>query len=103
MSFTRSRPVTFFITRPPDLIASPRPLTKRTPRRLSRAAPERIRRGPEMLPAATAPMVGSPVEPSSTRWSMGSKGSSCPRAASVATTSRSGVPAWVPMTSSAGS
>ncbi len=63
ISFTRSRPVTFFITRPPDLIASPRPLTKRTPIRLSRAAPALIRRGPELLIDATAPMVGSPVVP----------------------------------------
>ena len=54
MSFTRSSPVTFFITRPPDFTASPRPLTKRTPMRLSRAAPAMIRRGPEMFAAATA-------------------------------------------------
>ena len=38
-SFTRSRPVTFFITRPPHLTISPRPLTRRKPIRWSRAAP----------------------------------------------------------------
>jgi len=38
-SFTRSRPVTFFITRPPDLINSPSPLMKRMPIKLSRHAP----------------------------------------------------------------
>ena len=53
--------MTFFITRPPDLTTSPRPLTKRTPIRLSRAAPAMMRRGPEMFMAATAPMVGSPL------------------------------------------
>ena len=103
ISFTRSSPVTFFITRPPDFIASPRPLTKRTPMRLSRAAPAMIRRGPEMFAAATAPMVGSPVEPRRTRWSAGSKGSCWPLSASVRTTSDSGVPARAAMTSSAGS
>ena len=67
MSFTRSRPVTFFMTRPPDFTASPRPLTKRTPIRLSRAAPAMMRRGPDRFAAATAPMVGSPSEARSGR------------------------------------
>ena len=52
-NFTRSRPVTFFITRPPDFTTSPRPVTARTPIRPSRAAPAAMRRGPERLAAAT--------------------------------------------------
>ncbi len=60
-SLTRSSPVTFFITRPPFLIASPRPLISLTPIRLSRAAPVLIRRGPETFPATRPPIVGSPL------------------------------------------
>ncbi len=56
-----------------------------------------------MLPAAIAPIVGSPVVPSSARWSIGSKGSIWPPSASRASTSASGVPARAAMTSSAGS
>jgi hypothetical protein len=95
--------VTFFMTRPPDVTASPCPLTKRTPIRLSRAAPAMMRRGPETFAAATAPMLGVPVEPSRTRWSIGSNGNCWPRSARVATISDSGVPARAAMTSSAGS
>ena len=42
-----SRPARFFITRPPDLKSSPRPLTARTPSRLSRALPAEMRRSPK--------------------------------------------------------
>ena len=66
-SLTKSSPVTFFITRPPDLTTSPRPVTKRTPIRLSRQAPTAIRRGPETFPATIPPIVGSALVPNSTR------------------------------------
>ena len=58
-----STPVTFFITRPPDLINSPRPVTARTPMKWSRAAPAVTRRGPEVLVANTPPMVDNPGWP----------------------------------------
>ena len=66
-SLTKSSPVTFFITRPPDLTTSPRPVTKRTPIRLSRQAPTAIRRGPETFPATIPPIVGSALVPNNTR------------------------------------
>ena len=54
--------MTFFITRPPVLTTSPRPLTKRTPSRLSRAAPALMRRGPEQRwRRNTPPIVGRRV------------------------------------------
>ena len=56
---TRSTPVTFFMTRPPDLIAAPSPFTARKPSMWSRAAPRKMRRGPEMLMAAMAPMLAA--------------------------------------------
>jgi hypothetical protein len=43
------QPVTFFITRPPARIISPRPVTTLAPSRWSRAAPALIRRGPEKV------------------------------------------------------
>ena len=48
--------MTFFITRPPDLKISPRPLTPATPSRWSRAAPRWMRRAPDMLVAKTPPI-----------------------------------------------
>jgi hypothetical protein len=102
ISLTRSSPVTFFITRPPFLTNSPDPLTKRTPSRLSRAAPAEMRRDPEMLAAASAPIVGEPFLPVSPRQSPGSKASICPVSASAASISAIGVPARAVSTSSPG-
>ena len=56
-SLHRSRPVTFFSTRPPEWITSPRPVTARTPSTWSRIAPQATRRGPERLVATTPPSV----------------------------------------------
>ena len=67
VSLTKSSPVTFFITRPPDFTMSPRPVTKRTPIRLSRQAPTATRRGPETFPATIPPIVGSALVPNNTR------------------------------------
>ena len=100
----RSRPVTFFITRPPDLKTSPRPLTARTPRRWSRAAPTRMRRAPDMLVANTPAMVPSPASPPPTpASSIGSNASICLREASASSICASGVPARADITISLGS
>ena len=57
ISFDKSKPVTFFITRPPDLKSSARPETASNPNKWSRAAPTLIRRGPAILVATRPPMV----------------------------------------------
>ncbi len=95
--------MTFFITRPPLLTASPRPLTKRTPSMASRQAPACTRRGPEAEVATMPPTVGSPSVVSRKRWSMGSKGRRWPSLASVSSTSATGVPALTTRVSAPGS
>ena len=63
INLDKSNPVTFFITRPPDLKSSPRPLTASNPKTWSRAAPDFNRRGPEMLVATSPPSVPSRPSP----------------------------------------
>ena len=52
--------MTFFSTRPPERITSPRPFTARTPITWSRIAPQATRRGPDRLAATTPPIVCTP-------------------------------------------
>ncbi len=91
------------MTRPPDFTASPRPLTKRTPIRWSRIAPGREAAraggagGDEAADRGLARRaVEAPVVLRLDRQHLAA-------AASVSSTSRTGVPARAPMTSSEGS
>jgi hypothetical protein len=60
-----------------------------------------VARGARLDPARIVPLPASP--PSNGPWSIGSKASSCPDAASSASTSAIGVPARAESTSSSGS
>ena len=63
--------MTFFITLPPDLKASPRPLTPLKPSRWSRAAPAETRRGPARLPMTAPTRVPCPASWPSKRAEVG--------------------------------
>ena len=67
----RSKPATFFTTRPPPRTVAPRPLMNSTPSVRSRGAPKRVASGPADAVAIVAPMVPS-SEPN------GSSASHCP-------------------------
>ena len=93
----RSKPAAFLTTLPPARNSLPAPSTNRTPRIKSRNPPKRKRPGP-LKPEATVPPRVAPASTSS-----GSKGRNCPRCASVAAISRTGVPASAVMVNSLGS
>ena len=96
-NFGRSKPAAFFTTFPPRRSSRPAPSTKRTPRMKSRTPPKRKRPGP-LSPAATVPPSVAPASAST-----GSKGRYCPRSASAAAISRTGVPAAAVNVNSLGS
>jgi hypothetical protein len=101
-SLQRSRPVTFFSTRPPERMTSPVPLTARMPSTWSRIAPHATRRGPDRLAATTPPTVCVAALPSRAEKSGGSAVTCCPFAATAAVRSAIGVPDRTETTSSAG-
>ncbi len=101
-SLARSRPVTFFSTRPPLRSTSPSPVTKRMPRTWSRVAPQATRRGPERFAPTMPPKVAGRASPHSHARSGGSAIRCWPFSASAASISAIGVPARAEITSSVG-
>jgi hypothetical protein len=101
-SLQRSRPVTFFSTRPPERKISPSPATARMPSTWSRIAPHMMRRGPDRLVETTPPSVAGSSVPKSARRSGGSAMSCWLCSASAASMSGMGVPARARIMSSVG-
>ena len=102
LSLVRSRPVTFFITRPPQRIVSARPLTSLKPSTPSRTAPALGRRGPARLVATIPPSVGSSPQSQSGPGRIGSNGNIWPCSAIAASIASILVPAFAQSVISAG-